>query len=299
MLSLYVIGCGGIGGHLLSHLLESLASLDLDMLEKFMKPAEFTRHLENFGKEVTPSIVDRIVLVDGDEYSPRNALRQGHAAGSKMEICMSELDHSAIRQTYFRLTDLVGVNCYINPDNMAKIIPRCQARNNANDGGCLADRPSHFSNMLRETWPGTRDMPVIFLCVDNVKTRYEISKYAESFDNILVINGGNEKTSGHVTVYERRDGLALDPNLPDVYPDVKADADLRPDEQDTCTHIAPKHDQVSDTNELIAIYMRRFFNRWLMKGLSSYGPKGQDRFNEILIDLESMTTMPVYHPPRT
>ena len=28
MLSLYVIGCGGIGGHLLSHLLESLASLD-------------------------------------------------------------------------------------------------------------------------------------------------------------------------------------------------------------------------------------------------------------------------------
>ena len=299
MLSLYVIGCGGIGGHLLSHLLESLASLDLDLMERNTSGPDFTKHLERFGTEITPSVVDRIVLVDGDEYSPRNALRQGHAAGSKMEICMSELDHSAIRQTYFRLTDLVGVNCYINPDNMTKIIPRCPNRNIANDGGCMADTPNKFTNMLKATWPADREMPVIFLCVDNAKTRYEISRYAESFDNILVINGGNEKTSGHVTVYERRDGIALDPNLPDVYPDISADADLRPDEQDTCTHISPKHDQVSDTNEMIAIYMRRIFNRWLMQGLSSYGPKGQDRYNEVLIDLETLTSMPVYHPPRT
>lgn len=299
MISLYVIGCGGIGGHLLSHLLESLSSLDLDLLEKNMDPNEFTKHLVRFGKEVTPSVIDRIVLVDGDEYSPRNALRQGHAAGNKLDVSLSELEHSAIRQTYFRLPELLGYNLYINPDNMSKIIPRCPNRSIANEGGCLADTPSKFTNMLKATWPGMRDMPVIFICVDNMKTRYEISRYAESFDNILVINGGNEKMTGHVTVYERRDGIALDPNLPDVYPDVKADADLRPDEVDTCTHIAPKHDQVSDTNEMIAIYMRRIFNRWLIQGLSSFGPKGKDRYNEVLIDMEMLTSMPVYHPPRT
>lgn len=299
MLSLYVIGCGGIGGHLLNHLLESLSSLDLDVLAKNVKEERFTQTLENFGKEVVPSMIDRIVLVDGDEYSPRNALRQGHAAGTKLDVCLNQLEHSAIRRTFFRLTDLVGYPMYINPGNMAKIIPRHAKRNLANDGGCLADYPNTRTNMIRSTWPGARDMPVIFICVDNMKTRYEISRYAESFDNILVINGGNEKTTGHVTVYERRDGVALDPNLPDVYPDVRPDADLRPDEVDTCTHIAPKHDQISDANEMIALYMRRFFNRWLIQGLSSFGPKGQDRYNDELIDLETMTNMPVYHPPRT
>lgn len=298
MLSLYVIGCGGIGGHLLAHLLETIASADLDRLEKVLPEEKFTQLLENFGQEAFPSIVDRIVLVDGDEYSPRNALRQGHASGSKMENWFYELEHSAIRKTFCRFPQLLGYNMYINPGNMGKIIPQFPDRNLANSGGALASVLGTESELIRVTYPGARDVPVIFLCVDNLKTRYEVSKYVESFANVLLIHGGNEKTTGEVAVYERRDGVALDPNLPDVFPNITADADKRPDEVDPCTYISPHHDQVSDTNEMIAIHMRRLFSQWVRDGLGTAGLKGKERFNEILIDLNTHSSMAVYHPPR-
>ena len=300
MLSLYVIGCGGIGGYLLSELMENIASIDLDNLDRRISKEGFEHHLENFGKVVMPSIVDRIVLVDGDTYSPRNALRQGHASGSKLDNWVSTLDKKAIRKTYFRTTDIIGYNLYLNPDNMEKVIQRFPGRNPANTGGCLGHGRACTSEgeIAGHTYPGYRDMPVIFLCVDNAKTRYEVSKYAETFNDILVINGGNEKTWGQVTVYERRDGIALDPNLPDLFPNVKADTDLRPDEVDPCTHIAPKHDQVADTNEIVAVFMRKLFSIWIRGGLNVFGPHKTDRRNDFIIDLETFESDTLYHPPK-
>ena len=141
---------------------------------------------------------------------------------------------------------------------------------------------------------------VVFLCVDNVKTRYEVSKYMETFDDCLVINGGNERTTGHVTVYERCSGVALDPNIMDVYPNITPDADKRPDEL-ACTAVAPKHDQIAVTNAMVANMMTALFIRWLANGtldreITRKGKTLLERKNEVVIDIESMTMTPLYHP---
>ena len=82
MLNIYVIGCGGIGGYLLDLLPETFGSLLLDSMEKGLSEPSFTKHLESFGSEVVPQLVDRLVLIDGDDFSPRNALRQGYGTGN-------------------------------------------------------------------------------------------------------------------------------------------------------------------------------------------------------------------------
>ena len=94
--------------------------------------------------------------------------------------------------------------------------------------------------------PNKYKASVVFVCVDNLKTRYEVSKYMENFDNCLVINGGNEKDNRARYFLQRAAGEALDPNLYEVYADVRPDADKRPDEEN-CTQIAPKHDQIAIT----------------------------------------------------
>lgn len=301
MLSLYVIGCGGIGGFLLDLLPGTISSLFLDAFSKTISEQRFTEHLEKFGNEAVPQLVDRLVLIDGDDFSPRNALRQGFGAGNKLQTriddVLEDIDELAIRETYLRLIDVYGFNEYIAPYNMEEMIPLHPARNTKNQGGCLVGVPKTYSELFSSTYVGNRDATVIFLCVDNAKTRYEISKYAERFRDILVINGGNEKTTGNITIYERRDGEALDPNLYEVYTEVSDKKDKRPDEVDPCTHISPKHDQTAYTNSIIAAMMCKLFSDWVRYGLNIFG-KNKQRRNEILWDGDRYEAMPVYHPPR-
>ena len=301
MLSLYVIGCGGIGGYLLKLLPETIGSLFLDAFSKTLSEEAFTKHLDNFGYEAVTQLVDRLVLIDGDDFSPRNALRQGFGAGNKLQTriddVLADIDKLAIRETFLRLMDVYGFNEYIAPYNMEEMIPMHPDRNTHNQGGCLTGSQKTYGEIFDGTYVGRRDVTVIFLCVDNAKTRYEISKYAEGFRDILVINGGNEKTTGNVTIYERRDGEALDPNLYEVYTEVTDKKDKRPDEVDPCTHIAPKHDQTAMTNCIIASIMCKVFSDWVRHGMNRFG-KNKQRRNEILWDGDRYEAMPVYHPPR-
>ncbi len=302
MLNIYVIGCGGIGGYLLDLLPETFGSLLLDSMEKGLSEPSFTKHLESFGSEVVPQLVDRLVLIDGDDFSPRNALRQGYGTGNKLQTriddFLEKIDKKAIRRTYLRLMDVIGYNQYLAPWNMPAIIPKKPPVNINNQGGIFTDTNSTQKSIEGLSYPGGRDVTVVFVCVDNHKTRYEVSRYAEEFDNIVVINGGNEKTTGNVTIYERRDGVALDPNLPDVYTEVTPDADLRPDETDPCTHVSPKHDQVAVTNNIVAALMLKVFTIWFRTGMNIYGPGKNQRRNEVLLDLDTLEMFPVYHPPR-
>ena len=302
MLNIIVVGCGGIGGYLLDLLPETFGSLLLDSMEKGLSEPAFTKHLENFGNEVVPQLVDRLVLVDGDDFSPRNALRQGYGTGNKLQTriddFLEKIDQKAIRKTYLRLMEVIGYNQYLAPWNMPTIIPKWPSDNIHNQGGIFADMNTTQKSIEDASYPGSRNVTVVFVCVDNHKTRYEVSRYAEEFDNIVVINGGNEKTTGNVTIYERRDGVALDPNLPDVYTEITPDADLRPDETDPCTHVSPKHDQVAVTNNIVAALMLKVFTVWFRTGMNIYGPGKNQRRNEVLLDLDTLEMFPVYHPPR-
>jgi len=361
MLDLYVIGCGGIGGYLIERLPMVISSLSLDALAKISSEATVTKELELAGNRALPCVVDSLTLIDGDIFNPRNAIRQGAGAGSKLVIRMRDvkskmrsyehiveklrqlkvteeaqqhlqqvidgldanvkamveetnlptllgmdtedvhmlkksLESEMIKVSFLQRMRLVGYDQYICPRNMQEMIPPKAEENIEN---MLA-----WKNLLHiGRVNDDLDLPkgaVVFLCVDNVKTRYEVSKYMERFPDCLVLNGGNSKTAGHVTAYERKSGAPLDPAIYEVYPNITPDADKRPDEDD-CTAVAPKHDQIAVTNSMIADIMLAMFIRWAREGLYAQGkgPKGAKttiRKNEVLVDIESLTATPMYHP---
>lgn len=293
MLRLYIVGCGGIGGYVTQLLSECCASLCLDFLEQ--NHIDISQFMNHAGNCALPSIVDSITLIDGDTFDPHNAIRQGAGAGNKMMQRMLDLQEKMIRKTFLRNIKLDGYNCYLTPQNIGDIIPVKKPEENAEnrkafDDLCITDRM--LSNRIY-----TKDIPVIFVCVDNAKTRYELSMYAEAFDNVLVVNGGNEKTTGQCNIYEREDGQALDPNLPELFDNIRPNVDKRPDEI-ACTIVAPKHDQVALTNCAVAIKMMEMFTHWVTHGTLSDFPtrKGQTcRYNEVVLDENVFKSVPLTH----
>lgn len=288
MLNVYVIGCGGIGGYLIDKLPMCLASLSLDLLEN----AEGQQKaLELAGSVSIPCVADRLTLVDGDTFNPRNAVRQGDGGGSKLIQRMRHFkEDSVLMAGYLQRLQLVGYNEYVTPNNIGQIIPVRPAPNLLNK----------VSAEALQNLPHLKFGTVVFLCVDNLKTRYEVSKYMERFTDCIVFNGGNDKTSGHVTIYERAGGVELDPPIYEVYPNVRPDADKRPDEI-ACGTVAPKHDQLAVTNSMVADVMLGQFIRWARKGqLTVEGKPGVSvRYNEILLEIETPSLMPVCHKHKT
>lgn len=295
MLNLYIVGCGGIGGYVTQLLSECCASMCLDFLER--NEVDIRPYMSDDPAEcVIPSVVSGITLIDGDEFEVHNAIRQGAGAGNKMAQRFHDLQDKMIRKTFLRNVRLDGFNNYITPANVQDIIPLVQP--GPTEENAMAFESLPWPHKFLGTHIFNNHIPVIFVCVDNAKTRYELSMYAESFDNILVINGGNEKTVGQVNVYERRNGVALDPNLPELFENIRPDIDKRPDEM-ACTMIAPKHDQVALTNCAAAVKMMEFFTHWVVHGtLSDFpGRKGQTiRYNEVVLDENVFKSLPINHP---
>ena len=288
--NIYVVGCGGIGGYLAEHLPGAITAINLHYIEKIRGKDAMVDLLERAGQVALPSLIDRVVLIDGDTFNPRNAIRQTNGAGNKMRQVVSKLQDSMMNISYNQNVSFDGINDYVTPENIQQYIPLHPAPNPWNDKmdrECFVPLVGDFDR---------RPYTVIFLCVDNLKTRWEISKYAEDFDNVLVINGGNKKVVGHVTIYERRNGEPLDPNLFEVYTDVTPDKDKRPDEL-ACTTVAPDLDQLGTVNCVIACQMIDMFSKWAKVGLDSF-PSGKNtcRKNEVIYDAESKVMTPLFHP---
>lgn len=289
MLSVYVIGCGGIGGYLVDRLPQVISSLSLDVLEQ--SGEDIDKYLQEAGNVALPCIADRVVLVDGDTFDARNALRQGHGsgAGGKLQARLKEMRSEMLHVSFLQRMQLFGYNSYVTPDNIGRIIrksPEINAENPMNDRYELLEA-SGFARLIAT--------PVVMLAVDNIKTRYEVSKFMESFDDCLVLNGGNSVNKGHVTVYERSGGRALDPEIYRVFPEITDTADLRPDEVG-CDTVAPKHDQIAITNAFVADVIMSRFVEWVRYGLNIETPTGTVRHNEVTVDIETPAVMALYHP---
>ena len=294
MIDITVIGCGGIGGYVLERLPMAIASLSLDMHELAGWSIESALASEGTDRDPIALVVDRLTFVDGDTFSPRNALRQGEGAGGKVEMRYRALRDSVLARSWLRNLRICGVKAYVTPDNFTQLMDTTGRRSpNAGPGAALLAALSDCSGD-----PDIRrrlSSKVIFVCVDNAKTRYEVSKCVERMDNVLLINGGNEKTTGHVTLYERANGVALDATLYELYPDVANGTDLRPDERG-CDQVAPKHDQIALTNSMIADVMMARFVTWVQSGLTVTDRVGRKkRTNEVLIDIMAPSVVGVQH----
>lgn len=276
-LNMYVVGCGGIGGYLLQLLPQSMACLTLDAIELRYGTPVVEEILEAEGLSTKLNRLNffrSLTLIDGDTFSGHNALRQEAVSGSKLATQMNVVRNKDAWTTWLFNTELIGYNVYVTPANIGKIFKDPS-------GG----------------------IDIVFLCVDNHKTRYEISKWLEyNRDDVLIINGGNNKTTGNVTVFERRYGVNLDPPIYKLYPEINPNTDKRPDEVD-CGAVHLQNDQTAITNNIIASIMLAMFDKWYRTGgfdqkLRQKDENGNNkvvRRNEVIVDTVNMSMTSLTH----
>ena len=185
-----VIGLGGVG------------SILIERMARFI----------NYSTDIKPPIL----LVDGDNYEPKNYERQEFIRlGNKAEIKSNEL------QIKYQRLQVDFCNEYITPENIVNII-------HEND--------------------------TVFICVDNHKSRMIISNYCRSLQNIILISGGNEYTDGNVQLYVREGGKDLTPDLCKYHPEIATPEDRLPTEM-SCEELSQSAPQLYFTNMGVATLM--------------------------------------------
>ena len=179
----------------------------------------------------------RLVLIDGDEFEPRNAARMlfprhGNKARVVCEDLLGVADDS--------LLSLVAIEQYVTPENLPRLV---------REGDC------------------------VLLAVDNHATRKLVSDHArDRLADVCLISGGNEGagpdstgvvqrgTYGNVQIYLSRGGEDLTPELTRFHPEIEDPADHLPTEV-SCTEALISTPQILFANLAVASSMLNAF--WL------------------------------------
>lgn len=182
-------------------------------------------------------------LVDGDTYELKNTERQEFINfGNKAEIKKRELELK------FNKINYVDYPQFIDDKTIHEII---------------------------------KENSVVFIAVDNHKTRKLVSDYAKSLNDITVISGGNELTDGNVQIFIRKEGQNITPSLTDYHPEIENSTDKLPSEM-SCEELSNSQPQLYFTNFMIAGYMcSAFYNIFEKQNCS---------ISEIYFDLLTMNS---------
>jgi molybdopterin/thiamine biosynthesis adenylyltransferase len=168
-----------------------------------------------------------ILLVDGDSYEPKNQERQDFLQfGNKAEIKADELTMK------FNEIEFDAFPSYINEGNISEVI---------------------------------RDGDIVFICVDNHKSRMIINNYCKTLNNIMLISGGNELTDGNAQLYVREGGKDKTPDLCTYHPEIANPDDRLPEEM-SCEELSQSEPQLYFTNLGVATLMCwMFYNAFVNK----------------------------------
>ena len=168
-----------------------------------------------------------LLLVDGDEYEVKNYERQEfNQFGNKADVKSTEL------MLKFPEVPVDSFEAYINETNVAEAI---------------------------------KEGDIVFLCVDNHKTRNIISNYCNTMKDVTLISGGNELTDGNVQTYIRRGGVDLTPDLCAYHPEIANPEDQLPNEM-SCEELSNAEPQLYFTNLGVATIMCWTFYKTIVKG---------------------------------
>jgi len=185
----------------------------------------------------------KINLIDGDNYEVKNYERQEFGQiGNKADI--KELE-SITRYTNIKFESFP---VFINETNLNEMI---------------------------------KEDSIIFMCVDNHKTRMLVSNYCRNLKNVTLISGGNEFTDGNVQIYIRKDSKDLTPDLCKYHPEIANPDDKLPEEM-SCEELAQSDPQLYFTNLGVATLMCWAFYNTVIK-------QDYER-SEIYFDILSMNT---------
>lgn len=168
-----------------------------------------------------------ILLVDGDSYEPKNQERQDFLQfGNKAEIKADELTMK------FNEIEFDTFSSYINEDNISEVI---------------------------------REGDIVFICVDNHKSRMIINNYCKTLNNVMLISGGNELTDGNAQLYVREGGEDKTPDLCTYHPEIANPDDRLPEEM-SCEELSHSDPQLYFTNLGVATLMCwMFYNAFINK----------------------------------
>jgi molybdopterin/thiamine biosynthesis adenylyltransferase len=163
----------------------------------------------------------RITLIDGDNYEEKNRERQSFdRIGNKAEIKAERL------RLDFSQLSIKAEPEYITPESAEYLI---------------------------------EDGDIVFLCVDNHKTRSFVSEFCRDVDNITLISGGNDYTDGNIQVYVRRNGEDLTLPLGNKYHPEIAFPQGRSPHEIGCGEVVESNPQLVITNNFIAALMLNAF----------------------------------------
>ncbi|MFC1623447.1 ThiF family adenylyltransferase, partial [Patescibacteria group bacterium] len=142
-----------------------------------------------------------VTLIDGDTYEQKNLERQDFPGGigNKAEVQVEKF------RSVFPGIELRAQSEYVKPESIEYLI---------------------------------EDGDIIFLCVDNHKTRSLFSEFCEEMEDIVLISGGNEYTDGNIQVHVREDDD--DVTLPIAnrfHPEIQEPEDRSPHEM-SCEELA-------------------------------------------------------------
>jgi hypothetical protein len=224
-----VIGIGGIGGALLPSLALFLNSFD---------------------------VPHRLVLVDGDEFEPKNAQRQMfQSLGNKARVKAAE----TVKLLGESCVTVVPVADYITPENIGNIIK-------------------------------TGD--IVFLCVDNHPTRKLVSEHWQTLSDVILFSGGNEGinpphergTYGNVQIAVRRNGENVTVPITRYHPEITETKEKLPHEL-SCGQLVASTPQILFTNFAVASAM-----------LNAYFGQICDRlhYQEVKVDILDARMLPQF-----
>jgi molybdopterin/thiamine biosynthesis adenylyltransferase len=126
-----------------------------------------------------------------------------------------------------------------------------------------------------------KENSIVFVGVDNHKTRRLVSEYAKKLNNIIIISGGNELTDGNVQIFIRQGGMNVTPSLTDYHPEIENAKDKSPDEM-SCEELSKAAPQLYFTNFMVAGHMcSAFFN---------ITEKNNYKISEVYFDLLTMNS---------
>lgn len=185
-----------------------------------------------------------VTLVDGDNYEMKNYERQEFKQiGGKAEMQFNDL---AIK---FPKINFNYKNMFINTDNISEAIG---------------------------------ENSIVFLCLDNHKSRNVISTYCKNLKDITIISGGNEFTDGNVQIYVKKEGKELTPDLCAYHPEIASPTDKSPEEM-SCEELSESSPQLYFTNLGAATIMCwAFYNVVITNNV---------KISEVYFDIVSMASL--------
>jgi molybdopterin/thiamine biosynthesis adenylyltransferase len=196
-----------------------------------------------------------LILVDGDEFEAKNLDRQNCSWSDLADNKAVALKNKIEKE--FDGLEIETETVYVNADNVAEII---------------------------------KEGDLVFLGLDNHKSRKIIADHIKTLENITVISGGNELEDGNVMIFLKVDNRQYTANLDEYNPEIADPKDKSPDELG-CADMVVSARQIIFMNLTIATLMLNAYYRLTTD--DNY----EEMYGEVYTDIRLATTKPYLRSP--